>query len=302
MNLTNLVSYTQAYRGFNVQHYLKDKLKAINKFFSDNGLDSAVVGVSGGVDSAVVLGLLSCAKELPDSPIKKIMAVALPIVCDGTTGQDDATRLARKVMQKYGQDKFQINLSKPFESYIEELEYGVHRTVNSWVYGQIASIFRTPMLYGAAALLQSEGYNSIVVGTTNRDEGSYIGFFGKASDAMVDLQPIADIHKSEVYKAAEALGVPMEVMERYPMGDVWDGRHDEQMIGAPYWFLETYLLLKEMGEKNKLKSLPDTEINATLKWTDAIESLHNKNAHKYKVGNPAHFIDVMPRKIPGGWQ
>jgi NAD+ synthase (glutamine-hydrolysing) len=48
-------------------------------------------------------------------------------------------------------------------------------------------VIRTPALYGAAALLQTHGYRSVVVGTTNRDEGSYLGFFGKASGGMVDL-------------------------------------------------------------------------------------------------------------------
>src|SRR5690606_27646773 len=116
---------------------------------------------------------------------------------------------------------------------------------NNWDEGQLASIVRTPCLYYNAAILQSQGFKSIVVGTTNRDEGSYIGFFGKASDAMVDLQPIADIHKSEVYEVAKLLNIPQEIIDAKPRGDVYDGRCDEEMIGAPYWFLEMYLLMKQ---------------------------------------------------------
>jgi len=143
---------------------------------------------------------------------------------------------------------------------------------------------------------------SIVSGTTNRDEGAYLGFYGKGSDGMVDLQPIADIHKSEVFKTSKLFNIPNEVIEAVPSGDVWDGRNDEQMIGAPYQFIEAYLI---MLEKNRLDLLDELEIGDKEKaklWISNIEKIHKTNLHKYKVGLPARFIDVMPRCVPGGWQ
>jgi hypothetical protein len=127
----------------------------------------------------------------------------------------------------------------------------------------------------------------VVVGTTNRDEGAYLGFFGKASDAMVDLQPISDLHKSEVRALARHLGVPDDLVDAVPSGDVHDGRVDEEMIGATYDDVELALRMREL-------ELP-------ARGPAAIERKHVENAHKYRVGDPAVHLDVMPRGVPGGW-
>lgn len=315
-NLKHFLDILRKKRNFNVDEYIDKKTNAINKFFIENNLDSAVVGVSGGVDSAVVFSLLSEASKKEGSPIKKILGLIMPIYGNGTTNQGDAMNRAKdfcnnvremnNVDPVHSKTTYHIcNLTKAYDAYIQNASY----MNNAWSNGQLASIVRTPCLYHHAAQLQDQGYKSIVVGTTNRDEGSYIGFFGKASDAMVDLQPIADIHKSEVYQVATKLKVTREIIGATPAGDVHDGRCDEEMIGAPYWFLELYLLMKENpaiweNQRERSKDITfdkeDEEVFET--YSKAIEDIHKKNSHKYKVGSPAHFIDVMNRKIEGGWQ
>lgn len=302
-NLIEFLDILRKKRGFDPDVYTERKAYAINKFFKENNLDSAVIGLSGGVDSAVAFSLLEFASRRPDSPIKKILALAMPIYGNGTTNQTDATNKATRFITNFlGTKRKKYNEKVEFEMFdlthaYESYQYG-HET-DSWSNGQLASIVRTPFLYYNAALLQTKGYKSIVVGTTNRDEGSYIGFFGKASDAMVDLQPIADIHKSEVYKVAKLLEVSDEIINATPAGDVHDGRVDEEMIGAPYWFLELFLLQKQY----KLSDAVTTKLKTFKggKYYDAIENIHKTNKHKYQVGSPAHFIDVEKRKIEGGW-
>jgi NAD+ synthase (glutamine-hydrolysing) len=141
---------------------------------------------------------------------------------------------------------------------------------------------------------------SVVVGTTNRSEGAYIGFFGKASDGMVDIQPIYDIHKSEVYQVAKLLGVPQNIIDATPSGDVFDGRVDEQMIGASYDFLELYQLI--LSNPNKYSILDCIMSNNAKEEFDmyakVIETLHTKNNHKKT--SPAIFLDVLDRHVPGG--
>lgn len=312
-----LADYRKA-RGFDVTKYIKLKGRAINKFFSDNKLDSAVVGISGGVDSAVVYRLLRYASLEANSPIKRITGVLMPIHCPGTTGQSDALRRGLKVVEIDDVMNYYVDdLTEACKSYVDNVNHqepDLDKHADKWSIGQLASIVRTPNLYFRAALLQQQGFKSIVVGTTNRDEGSYIGFFGKASDAMVDLQPIADIHKSEVYQVATALGVHESIINEKPRGDVWDNKVDEEMIGAPYWFLEYYLLWKSRSVRkvdnerytehiNWMARVLDTEYGKQVtQWHDNINEIHKKNKHKYDVGNPAHFIDVMERKIPGGWE
>jgi len=307
--LKQVLSDLRDIRGFNVDYYIGQKIKLINDFFHSNGLDSAVIGLSGGVDSSIVYALLLEAQKFPGSPIKRVVGLIMPINSTGTTGQNLAKEKAIQLAEILNGEYKVVDLSSPNIAYIESS--GFTSSPDPWSVGQVASIVRTPCLYFHAALLQSQGYKSIVVGTTNRDEGAYIGFFGKASDAMVDLQPIGDIHKSEVYRVAEKLGIPEAITGDAPRGDVWDGKTDEEMIGAPYWFLEMYLLLRdhkipfspEIGKcltKSGILDFSD-EMEEYKKFSNAIEEIHRKNAHKYGVGSPAYFIDVYRRKIEGGW-
>lgn len=297
MNFLEMYEDLSMARAFKPDQYLKKKLFKINEFFQEEKLDSVVVGVSGGIDSALVINLFNEASKLPDSPIKKVVGLILPIIGQGVTSQIKAKEKAVEVCEAAGVEYHVVYLTDAYNSMVKETGG------NAWTQGQMASVLRTPMLYYWAALLQEQGFRSLVSGTTNRDEGSYLGFFGKASDGMVDIQPIGDLHKSEVILLSRKLRVPVEIRIAKPAGDVWDGRVDEQMIGAPYWFIESYLLMKEFGNfQSMLADLDPEEAEKAIKWAENIEKLHKTNEHKYKVGSPARFIDVMPRVIPGGWQ
>ena len=285
-------------RGFTVEYYLHEKAKKINAYFSQSGLDSAVLGLSGGIDSAVVLGLMRYASLQKDSPIKKLVSLLMPIESRGATDQDIALSRGKMVAEALGGDAWICPLGKAQEAYVSAMS---QLESTAWSEGQLLSVVRTPALYYAAAQLQAHGFRSLVLGTTNRDEGAYLGFFGKASDGMVDLQPISDLHKSEVYALAEYFGVPREIIDAPPSGNVWDGKIDEEMIGAPYWFIELYLMEKSQNFELDVSVLSKTEQELYQRYSQAIETQHSKNAHKYRVGSPAVHLDVLPRLIPGGW-
>lgn len=296
--LQGILDQLRQKRGFDCATYLQKKTDLILEYFCRCGLDSVVLGLSGGVDSAVALGVMRYAQKQKSSPIKKILPLLLPIHGRGATGQERARRRGEAVAKALGVEAWSCDLSAVQQGYVRSFP----ETSSAWAEGQLLSIVRTPALYYAAAMLQEKGFRSLVVGTTNRDEGAYLGFFGKASDAMVDLQPISDLHKSEVWALAKHLGVPKEVIEAPPSGDVFDGRNDVEMMGAPYDFVELFLMARAQGISLSASHCSKEEEQLFLQYQEALEEQHKKNAHKYWVGSPAVHLDVLPRGVPGGWK
>jgi len=272
------------WRGFNAAEYITKKVRAINNFFRDENLDAAVVGLSGGIDSSLVLALLQEAKKQPGSPIKRIRAVVVPICCNGATGQEKGVTNAIGFLNSYIEPDIEwilIDGTKAFESIVEQCQ-----STTPWANGQMVSILRTPIFYYQAAVMQTQGLKSLVCGTTNRTELE-IGFYGKASDGMNDLQVISDLFKYEVYEVARQLGLPAELIDQNPEGGVWDGRNDEQLIGAPYWFVDGHLLAKQYKV-----SLP-IDCPQHQEFVDNIEKICKVNEHKTRVGLPSRNINII---------
>lgn len=293
-------------RGFNAHTCLAHKVDLLNAYFRESKLSAAVIGVSGGIDSAVVVGLVKLASRMNGSPIKRVVATSLPFSVDqGAQNQDVATDRGRAVAQAFGVEYLRADLGNVFNEARRAIAPGVSIVGDAWADGQLVAYLRTPALYYLSALLTSNGTPAIVCGTTNRDEGGYLGFFGKASDGMVDLQVISDLHKSEVYALGRLLGVPSTTMEAAPTGDVFDGKTHLEMIGAPYDFVEVYtkwLTLSEDERREITAPLSITALRQFREWGDRIEGMHRYNAHKYVGGNPSIHLDVYPRAVPGGWR
>lgn len=292
-------------RGFSVASYVSRKCMLLNDYLKKSALTGLVIGVSGGIDSAVVLGLAHEAQKKPKSPIKRIIACILPIFsADGATHQNDAVERATNAAHAFGNTPTVIDLTQAHASMRAVADAGLHLDGNGWASGQLVSYIRTPALYYAASLLTASGVPALVLGTTNRDEGSYLGYFGKASDGMVDLQLISDIHKSEVRTVAGFLGVPEDILAATPTGDMYDGRSDEEVFGAPYDFVEFFLAYRALPEKLRTSVKSDwtrAEKKQFSELSARLEHLHDYNAHKYAVGNPSVHLDVYHRPVPGGW-
>jgi len=298
--LAHLESF-RAHRAFHAPRYLEARLQLLNDYFRDSGIRAAVVGVSGGIDSAVVLGLLVQAAALPGSPLKKVIAALIPMFVEaGASNQDIALARGREAAAAFGVEGSLVDLSASLSTMKQAVDAGYGRAGEPWAAGQLVSYLRTPALYYLTALLTEDDLLAALCGTTNRDEGAYIGFFGKASDGMVDLQPISDLHKNEVRQLAILLGVPQSILEATPCGDTYDGRHDELMIGAPYDFLELYQHWLCAGK-------PELQLSAGARaqwdtWSAALEELHGKNLHKYLASSVANHLDILERPVPGGWR
>lgn len=304
--LHKLINNMRLKKNFNAKDYVGKKAKIINEYMNKFNLKSCVVAVSGGIDSAVVLGIINYAFKQENTPIKKVIPLLLPITkSTGVTNQEDATIRGKELCDKLGLKPYIIDLSKINSVIREDLESVIGITGDDWAIGQLGPYSRTPILYYTTSLLCQEGFNAIICGTTNKDEGTYLGYIGKASDGMVDVQIISDIHKSEVYKVGEYLDIPKSIMEVTPSGDMYDNRSDETVFGAPYDFVELYLNYLNFDDNKKEKLLNSLDKDSREQfdfYANNLENLHKYNLHKYMGCSPAIHFDLWDSSVKNGWE
>jgi len=228
--------------------YVKEKMEAA-------GLSRAVIGVSGGIDSAVMAIILN--KVLK----KKAIFVWMPFVRKCPFGNNVA-----RLEEAFKMEIKKIYLDKVIQTFAKALPDG-----GNLVYGNLKPRLRMATLYYFANLKKA-----MVIGTTNRTEME-IGYFTKYGDGGVDIEPIADLYKGEIYEMAKRLKVPSEIIEVAPTAALWPGQTDEKELGLSYFQLDTALKLLAQG------MLPDEVCflaNIDPKKMQKIIDRKTKNNHK----------------------
>ena len=199
-------------------------VKWISDYAKENEISTLVIGVSGGVDSAVTSTL--CAET-------GLRTIALSMPIHQRKSQNDLS-LSHCSWLKSNWNNVEtdiIDLSETFDS----ISLALGSKGNSeMALANTRARLRMATLYAFAA--SNEG---IVVGTGNKVEDFGVGFYTKYGDGGVDISPIADLYKSEVFSLASSLGIIHEIQEAAPTDGLWaDGRTDEEQIGATYEELE----------------------------------------------------------------
>ena len=199
-------------------------VKWIKDYANSNGIQSLVVGVSGGIDSAVVSTL--CAEtELPTFPL------GMPIHQDSDQESLSDSHLASLEKRYKNVKTLKFNLTEVFEKFKKSLGEYAHDDLSL---ANTRSRLRMTTLYQIAGK-----YNGIVVGTGNKVEDYGVGFYTKYGDGGVDIAPIADLYKTEVWELGKYLGVSKKIIEASPTDGLWDDkRTDEDQLGASYAQLE----------------------------------------------------------------
>ena len=212
----------------------------IKNYANDNNIKSLVVGVSGGIDSAVTSTL--CALTGLDTVV-----VNMPIqqsTKEVDRGLDHINWLNNKFDNVI---PTKVNLNNTFDSFLDDFSNS-NLPANKLAEANTRSRLRMVTLYHMAAK-----YGGIVVGTGNKVEDFGIGFYTKYGDGGVDISPIADLMKSEVYDAGKELGIIDSIMLAAPTDGLWgDTRTDEDQIGASYNELEWAMTFN--GDKSSLSS------------------------------------------------
>jgi NAD+ synthase (glutamine-hydrolysing) len=264
-------------KAFNPQKWVEEKTELFNNYLKANGLSGAVVSVSGGVDSATILMLLKRTLEMPDSALKNIVALSQPI-----HSSDWAFARAKELCDVAGLPLTVIDQTDIHKMIVAKFTEATGSEGNSFTQGQLRSYLRTPANYYAAQLLSAEGFPAVVIGTGNQDEDRYLAYFCKYGDGAVDVQLIADLHKSEVFKVAKYLGVPQSILVAAPSADLWDGQTDEEEMGFSYDFIEFYTgyYLRSLNPQRILGQLTEESKEEFVKFEALCTQIHRRNAHK----------------------
>jgi|694.fasta_scaffold95545_4 NAD+ synthase len=235
----------------------------IKSYVNENGISTLVVGVSGGIDSAVVSTL--CA----ETGIPTIV-VGMPINSSPENTKLSDLQISLLSAKYDNVEGYYIDLSPVFESFKSHKAFD--KRFNSELgFANTKSRLRMVSLYQIAA---SSG--GIVIGTGNKVEDFGVGFYTKYGDGGVDISPIADLYKSEVRELGKLLGVPQEIINAEPTDGLWeDNRVDETQIGSTYDELEWAM---EYGMNKWSEQLELTEKEKTILTTYA--NFNTKNKHK----------------------
>ena len=229
-------------------NYIKDWINDYCKSMSKEP-DSLVVGISGGIDSSVTSVLCALTG-------KKTIVLSMPI--KQIKKQHDLSLMHQEWLKNKFKnvESYLIDLDNVFNSFKTSLNKfdNVHGLANS------RSRLRMTTLYQVAA-----SNNGIVVGTGNKIEDFGVGFYTKYGDGGVDISPIADCTKSEVWEMGINLGILEEIIKAQPTDGLWDdGRTDVAQLGMTYQELE--------------KAMKDPNSDGYKKYLE----IRKRNLHKMK--------------------
>jgi len=260
-------------------------------------MNGFVVGVSGGIDSALTSTLCALTG-------KKVVVLNMPILQNKTQFDlADEHIIWLKKKSRLGEDpssggfknvsSYEINLTDVFLKFKETLPKEIqddHSMANS------RSRLRMLTLYAV-----STHSKMLVAGTGNKVEDFGVGFSTKYGDGGVDVSPIADLMKSEVYALARELGVSESILNAPPVDGLWaDNRTDEEQIGATYDEMEW--AMQRLSQKSKVKSQKHVVSKAESltarqkKILEIFRRFHKMNEHKMKPIPICLIPDKLKRK------
>ncbi len=190
--------------------------------------DGFVIGLSGGVDSAT-----SAALAVRAVGSEHVLAALMP--CHSVP--EDA-RLGRLVADTFGIPTVTVNLSTTYDALVAALPPSEH---------PLAAANIKPRLRMIVLYYLAQSHNYLVLGSGNKTELA-VGYFTKYGDGGVDLLPLGDLDKTQVWELARELGVPPEVVERAPSAGLWPGQTDEGEMGITYRELDRVLAAIAAGD------------------------------------------------------
>ncbi|MCX7833424.1 MAG: NAD+ synthase [Ignavibacteria bacterium] len=240
----------------------KKIVEFIRKEISRIGVQNAVVGLSGGVDSAVAATLT--VKALGG---KNVFCISLPYKTSSQHSKDDAKELASILNCNFEI----IDISPMVDAYIDNYADDKISNVRK---GNIMARMRMIVLYDKSA-----EYNAVVVGTGNKTE-YILGYTTMYGDNACAFNPIGDLYKTQIWEFAKYLNIPDKIINKKPSADLWQGQTDEGEMGFTYLEVDKYLI--EKFDKNKSKE-ELINMGFSIDFIERVDSMIIRNEFKRKL-------------------
>lgn len=246
-------------KNFDVKKEVDNIIKFIREYYQQNNLGGAILGISGGKDSAVVAALM--VKALGS---ENVIGVTMP--CHSKIEDKIDAKLVRDY---YGFNLINFDITDVFDTFKDELaklgEFTLEDVKNSDI--NLKPRLRMATVYYLAALysaLKNKTY--LVAGTSNKCE-LFVGYFTKGGDSVHDIAPIADFTVEEVIKIGEYLNVPEQVLYKMP-NDGLSNQTDEEKLGVKY---------------SEIAAFMEDEDSVSYDTAVKIKKLHDNNLHKFNI-------------------
>ena len=213
----------------NLKEVHNELVEFLRESFKKAGFSKAVLGLSGGIDSALVAYLLRDAlgKE-------NVLAIMMPY----KSSNPDSLNHAKLVIEDLKINSKTIEITDMIDAYFKnEKEASSLRMGNKMARERMSILFD-----------YSSKENALVVGTSNKTE-IYLGYSTQFGDSACALNPIGDLYKTNIWDLSRYLKIPNELIEKKPSADLWEGQTDEQEMGLTY--KEADQVLYRMLEENK---------------------------------------------------
>ena len=227
----------------------------VRNYFKDNGLTGAVLGISGGKDSAVVAALL-CKALGPEN----VYGLSLPCHSKNDDYED-----AKLVSDHFGFTLEKFDLTETYDAFLKQVKGLTGSDDYDNANQNIKPRLRMSTVYYFASAKSVEGKKYVVAGTSNQCE-LYVGYFTKGGDSTFDIGLITKYKVSEVIKIGEELGVPAKVLYKTP-SDGLSGKTDEDKLGVLYNSIEDVMDGKPVKPEVK----------------ERVYQLHKNAEHKFHI-------------------
>ncbi len=234
--------------------HIKEICDNIYRFYQSTGSKGFVIGMSGGLDCALV-GALTAKANVP------IMAVTMPFEVDKSVQRRKGLDHAKELCEAFNIPLYTVDISKAVNDIYQQLEKSIKLDFSN---ERLAKANVLPRVRMTNLYLLAQLTDRLVIGTGNLSE-IVMGHFTKWGDGGYDYNPIKHLTKSEAYILARKIGVPLSIVEKIPSADLWDNQSDEDEMGINYNDLDTFILTGKGDEKIK------AHIERSLK----------RNKHKY---------------------